>query len=103
MDLFEQLQSVVERISQNAGVETVYGDPIEVGDRTVVPVAKVWYGFGGGGDESGGGLGGGVGATPVGIVELTPDETRFVRFSDARRVGIVLAVGFVLGVLFERN
>ncbi|WP_227376231.1 hypothetical protein [Haladaptatus halobius] len=48
-------------------------------------------------------MGGGVGATPVGALELTPDETRFVRFSNPRRVGVTLVVGFVLGVLFGRK
>ncbi|WP_227354845.1 spore germination protein GerW family protein [Haladaptatus salinisoli] len=94
---------MAERLGERASVEAVYGDPISVGDRTVVPVASVGYGFGGGGDEDGGGMGGGVGATPVGALELTPDGTRFVRFSNPRRVGVALVVGFVLGVLFGRK
>lgn len=100
---FERIRSVAERLGEHASVETVYGDPISVGDRTVVSVASVGYGFGGGGGEDGGGMGGGVGATPVGVVELTADETRFVRFSNPRRVGIALGIGFVLGVLFGRR
>ncbi|WP_458206430.1 spore germination protein GerW family protein [Haladaptatus sp. NG-SE-30] len=103
MDSFEQIQTLVERLSQNAGVETVYGDPISVGDRTVVPVASVNYGFGGGTGDDGGGMGGGVTAKPVGVVELTPDETQFVRFTDSRRVGLALVVGFLIGVLFRRR
>lgn len=48
------------------GVATNYGDPIEVGDATIVPVSIGWYGFGAGGDqdENGGG-GGGSASIPV--------------------------------------
>ena len=56
------------------------------------------------GSESGegGGIGGGARATPLGALELTPDETRFVRFSDSpgtRLAGLALAagVGYLLG------
>jgi uncharacterized spore protein YtfJ len=28
-----------------------YGDPVVVGDRTVIPIAQVRYGFGGGGGQ----------------------------------------------------
>ncbi|KAB1194107.1 hypothetical protein GJR96_11970 [Haloferax sp. MBLA0076] len=92
--------------------KTVYGDPITVGERTVVPVARIAYGIGMGGgsgiDESGEeggegyGGGGGVHATPVGVVEVTPDETRFVRFGTGRRLAGVLAVGIGLGLALGR-
>lgn len=88
--------SFVESLSK-AGAHTVYGDPVVVGSRTVVPVARVVYGFGGGSDGTpgGGGGGGGVVATPVGALELTESETRFVPLRPYRRL---LAAGFV-GVL----
>lgn len=103
MDTFERIESLTERLRQSATVETVYGDPISVGDRTIVPVASVGYGFGSGGGEDGFGMGGGVGSTPVGVIEITPDETRFIRFEESRRVGLALVVGFVLGVLLMRR
>jgi hypothetical protein len=54
------------------GIDRVYGDPVDMGTSTIVPVALSYYGFGGGSDaaDDGGnvaGGGGGGGATiPVG-------------------------------------
>jgi hypothetical protein len=57
------------------GVSTNYGDPVEVGDTTIIPVSLGWFGFGGGGDENdnGGGGGGGV-AVPVGAYIRKPGK-----------------------------
>jgi len=57
------------------GVTTNYGEPIEIGDNTLVPVSVNWYGFGGGGDaaENGGGGGGGA-AIPVGAYVRRPGK-----------------------------
>jgi len=111
------IRDAIERLGDSAHVERVYGDPVTVGDRTVVPVARVADGFGSGfgsgtdagadgeAPESGegGGIGGGVRATPLGALEITPDGTRFVRFSDVagkRLARLSFAVG--VGYLLER-
>lgn len=44
----ESIRSIIEQMAQRASVKSVYGEAIEVGDKTVVPVAKIGYGFGGG-------------------------------------------------------
>jgi uncharacterized spore protein YtfJ len=103
MNGFDDFDSLIERLQRTATVETVYGDPISTGDRTVVPVATVGYGFGGGGGDEGSGLGGGASASPVGVLEITPDETRFVRFSKSRNVVRALVLGFVLGLFVRRS
>jgi uncharacterized spore protein YtfJ len=83
---------------------------IHVNGKTVVPVAKVAYGFGGGfgsGKDSadadqqgeGGGGGGGVRAFPAGALEITDNATRFVPFTDPGRLVAAFAVGAVLGAL----
>jgi uncharacterized spore protein YtfJ len=103
MNAQQLLDSLAERVSARASVKNVYGDPVVVGSRTVIPVAKVQYGFGAGcgqrsGDESAGGGGGaGVSARPSGALEITPEGTRFIVFDDRRTTGIALALGFVLG------
>jgi hypothetical protein len=80
------LEGLAERIGTHANVTAVFGEPIERGDVTVIPVARVRWGFGGGqgeGGESGGptgsGLGGGGGAAsdPVGYVEIGPGGAVF--------------------------
>ena len=89
-------------------MKNVYGDPVVVGNRTVIPAAQVRYAFGGGGgggakDEAaadahnGGGGGGRVSARPCGALEITPEGTRFIAFDDRRTAGAALALGFILG------
>jgi uncharacterized spore protein YtfJ len=83
------LQSLVDRLHSSAKVETVFGASREEGGRTFLPVARVWYGFGGGyssarkkgesvaqaTDEGGGG---GIRLVPVGVFEFTERGTRFI-------------------------
>jgi hypothetical protein len=69
------LERIAELVGAKASVRAVFGEPIRQGELTVVPVARVRWGFGGGGGSadgtptgaaSGSGGGGGVAADPVG-------------------------------------
>jgi uncharacterized spore protein YtfJ len=68
------LDMMAERFGATANAATIFGAPIERDEITVIPVAKVAYGFGGGrgrgsdGDGSGGG--GGMRVSPVGYIEM---------------------------------
>lgn len=91
------LQAIAERLHSSSSMHTIYGDPIEAQGKILIPVAKVSYGFGGGtvGTNSldcadkqpsgnsveGGGGGGGVRMVPLGMVEVTSQQTRFLSFS----------------------
>ena len=104
MDTQALLRDLGEQLRNSATVRNVYGEPVVVGDRTVLPVAKVFYSFGGGGGKgrteqegSGGGGGGMVRAWPAGALEVTPQGTRFVGFHDFKLLGLALAAGFALG------
>ena len=103
MSIQQLLQGMAERVAASASVKNVYGEPVVVGGRTVIPVAQVKYAFGGGGgrpkgdDHAGGGGGGRVSAQPCGVVEITPQGTRFIAFEERRKMGIALALGLVLG------
>lgn len=110
MNASDLLQKIAETLGTTATVKSVFGDPIQVNGKTVVPVAKVAYGFGGGfgagkngtvpdGQGEGGGGGGGVRAFPAGALEITDDTTRFVPFSDVGSLGIAFIAGAVLGAL----
>jgi uncharacterized spore protein YtfJ len=112
MSSLNLLQSLQENLSQKAGVKSVFGDPIPVGDKVVVPAARLTYGFGAGagtggvGEKNkgeGGGGGGGVHAKPVGVFVIGPQETRFVSTHEARRTLGVLAVGVIVGLLLGRR
>ena len=104
MALPDILQSISDRLEGTANVRTVYGEPIVAEGKTIIPVAKVRYGFGGGFGEGkgseetgqGGGGGGGVEVTAVGILEITPEETRYVSFEDRSRL---IRAGFAVGLI----
>ncbi len=116
MALQNIFKGITERLQTTASVETVYGEPIVAEGKTIIPVARVRYGFGGGFGEgnddsgsslenggaggSGGGGGGGVEVTPIGIIEVTPGDTRYISFEDRRRMiraaFVVMALGFII-------
>ena len=106
----ELLKNISERIQSSASVKVVYGEPIVAEGKTIIPVARVRYGFGGGGGSQGGeptteegqthpqtGGGGGVDVTPVGFIEVTPDETRYVSIEDRKRIIRAILFGTLLG------
>jgi uncharacterized spore protein YtfJ len=114
MDVKQTLEALAERL-QTTGVRTVFGEPISAEGRTIIPVARVAYGFGGGGGLSGkrpgqsgdvngegAGGGGGVRAVPAGVIEITREQTRFVRFADWRPLAAAAGIGFALGVVLAK-
>ena len=114
------VERMAERVGGQASVRAVFGEPIERDGITVVPVAKVRFGFGGGAGRgpvavgpgiegqdagisaespgmSGAGTGGGGGATaePIGYLEIGPDGATFQPITEARPSPIfLLAAGF---------
>ena len=108
MNATDLLQKISEALGSTATVRSVFGEPIHANGKTVVPVAKVAYGFGGGfgsGKDSahtdrqgeGGGGGGGVRAFPAGALEITDNATRFVPFTDPARLVVAFTAGAILG------
>ena len=104
------LQQIGESLGSNATVKAVFGEPAHAAGRTVIPVAKVAYGFGGGfgtghgkteSDKGrhgeGGGGGGAVRAYPAGALEITEEGTRFIAFPGLRLIAGACAVGAVWG------
>jgi hypothetical protein len=95
------------KLGANANARTVYGDPVIRGGTTVIPVAKVAYGFGGGAGGSdqgrGEGGGGGVSATPVGYIEITSEGTSFRRIFDPLMLAPVIIAGGVAGAMILRG
>ena len=65
-NVVEVLKGVVGELKEIANSQTIIGEAITVGDKTVIPVIKVSVGFGAGGGQGesekvGGGFGGGGG------------------------------------------
>jgi uncharacterized spore protein YtfJ len=103
----ERLSKIAERLGASASARAVFGEAVERDGVTVIPVARVRYGFGGGsgrgggrraksdaGDEDqfGSGGGGGVQAGPVGYIELCDGQASFTRISDRKRMLALLAL-----------
>ena len=116
---FEPIAALIER---SLNIKHVYGEPIQRGDTTVVPVAQVMYGFGAGGGEGrrrrgsatstddapgpqgqGAGGGGGLRMTPAGALELGPRGTRFVPFLRIEPLLGAAVAGLALGWLIARR
>ena len=117
---------MIERIVRQVGVttsaETVFGRPVEAHGHTVVPVARVYFAYGGGsGPElagrvverppdgrvapalSSGGGGGGLGvARPAGYIEIGPGGTRFVPATRDWRGTLAVVAGIVLTLVLLR-
>ena len=99
------LERLADRVGATATVETIFGQPVERDGTTVIPVAKVRWGFGGGagsgpadagGSPTGAGQGGGGGVTadPIGWIEIGPDGADFRPIIPAMpSPGFLLAAG----------
>jgi uncharacterized spore protein YtfJ len=117
-----EIQKLLEALAdlrEKADVDACFGEPVGIEGRTIIPVAKVVYGFGMGigrataaeeetagetegeaaeeadGDGSSGAGGGGVLAQPFAVVEVTPEGTRVQAIIDEQKV--TLAAGLLAG------
>jgi len=103
------LQSLKEGILGQASVKTIYGEAISAHGKTIIPVAKIMYGYGAGagtggvGDTSargeGGGGGGGARVIPLGVIEVSAEQTRFVPITSRRKLAGALVAGVGFGIL----
>ncbi len=107
------LQSLHDNLATRAQVKSVFGDPVTAEGKTIVPVAKVAYVFGGGSGTGGvgethargegGGGGGVVRVIPVGAIEISSQPTRFVAISDRKKLGGAVLVGVLFGLFLNRR
>ncbi len=126
-DQVQVLESLAQNLIGDASVRKVYGEPIVTQGKTIIPVARVAFGFGGGygeknkrasqrkdapgaspneeasGKDGGGGMGGGMMARPIGVIEVTPEHTRFIPLSVTRYVALGAVIGLVISRLWRRR
>jgi uncharacterized spore protein YtfJ len=101
------VERIAARLGLHASASAVFGDPVDRDGVTVIPVAKIRWGFGGGsgrgveGDSEtgdmgeGAGAGGGVMASPLGYIEIQDGQATFHRIKDpASLVPLVIAGAF---------
>jgi len=81
------LEGVVGELRKMANSETVIGNPVTVGNKTVIPVVKISFGFGAGGGQGdldekqsgfGGGGGGGAKIEPFAFIIMDEDGVRLL-------------------------
>ena len=104
------LQSLKKSILGQAGVKAIYGEPISAQGKTVIPVAKLMYGYGAGagtggvGNSSaqgeGGGGGAGVRTVPVGVIEISDQQTRFLPITSRKKLAGAVLAGILVGISF---
>jgi uncharacterized spore protein YtfJ len=89
------LERLAEKLGLSANAANIYGTPVERDGVTIIPVAKVMYGVGGGSGhrkgEEGSGGGGGVSSTPVGYIEMKNGEARFRPIRDPLIIWPIIA------------
>lgn len=100
MDLSQLLEATKDQVT----VSRVFGEPFDRDGVTVVPVARIIGGGGGGIGTAGGGdqgEGGGVGfvARPEGVYVIRRDEVHWRPAIDANRLVAASAVVLVVGLL----
>lgn len=121
------VERIAERVGAKASVKAVFGEPIERDGLTIIPVARVRWGFGGGAGSgpvavgpgidgqgpsafeseygqpgSGSGGGGGATADPIGYLEIGPNGAVFKPIvSPMPSPGFLLAAGATAAIVLR--
>ena len=110
MSISEETTRKVAEIADKARSETIYGEPRQIGETTIIPVGRVTinFGFGGGhgkggsesgdqGEGEGAGAGGRVTVSPVAIIRIREGVEEVVPVVDRNQVAKFRAI--VLGIV----
>lgn len=94
MDLTANVDAIMGRLEKILNTKTVVGEPIQVGNVTLIPVADVTFGFGSGGGSGGscpdkpnepagegGGGGGGARVAPKAVIVIQGDQVSVMPMS----------------------
>ena len=82
-DIENMVKTTISQIEKVLSSKTVVGEPITVGDTTLIPLLSMGFGFGAGGTgksdaaaQTGGGTGGAGGMKPIAIIVVDKDGVR---------------------------
>ena len=86
-DVESLVKTTLGEIEKVLGSKTVVGEPMTIGDSTLIPLISVGFGFGGGagtgkgeakqsGEGAGGGGGAGGGVKPIAVIIVDKDGAR---------------------------
>ena len=104
------LERLADKLGGRASVTAVYGEPVTGGGVTIIPVAEVHFGFGGGAGREvgaaktgeGGGGGGGAMARPLGFIEIKDGAAMYKPLRNPWVDVIVPLVGLLAGTVLPR-
>lgn len=102
-------EDLIKKFTDNAKATLIFADPVEREGMTIIPVAKMMWGFGGGGGSdkknpaSGVGGGGAIRTIPVGYIQLKGGKARFQPIFDAGKIIMLFAVWGLVGYLIVRR
>ena len=109
----EQLiKSILDELKAIAKTETIVGDPITVGDRTIIPVCKITLGFGAGGGTGGAkdkgeglgsGGGGGVCVHPAAFIVIKGEQVSLLGVKPGRWGHFLEAIPGIIDKFKERK
>lgn len=95
------LRGVVAELREIAKSETIIGEPVTAGEKTVIPVVKLMVGFGVGGGEGqkekegtgfGGGGGGGARIEPAAFIIIDKDEVKLLPVAKGKLDQVIDAI-----------
>lgn len=110
-DVERLLATSVKELERILSSKTVVGDPITVGEATIIPLSSVGFGFGAGGGTgtapgkngqgTGGGTGGGGGIKPVAVLII---DKQGVRLEPVRpRSGLMEKMADIVSTGMQRS
>lgn len=98
-----RLFDFLEQMYRRADVKAAFGEPQSIGDKTIIPVARVGFGVGLGFSEgerpaeepgdieaagAGGGGAGGAMTTPVALLQVTSEDTKVIAIVDSTKLAL---------------
>ncbi len=106
-DIEKLVKTSLAEIERILSTKTIIGDPITIGETTIIPVSSIGFGFGAGGgtgkgeksgwgEGTGGGTGGGGGIRPVSIIIINEDGVK-VEPIRGTTISILEKLGEVVG------
>lgn len=87
MDINEKIKSMFDKLENFLRTETVVGNPITIGEVTLIPIIEIAFGLGSGAssskdskgmDGSGGGVGAGAKITPNAMMVIKGEEVSVI-------------------------
>ena len=83
MSVEDLIRTMMQEFRHIVKTETVVGEPVVVGETTIVPISKISFGFGAGGGsdrkaQGGQGTGGGASVEPMGFIIIKDGKAQLV-------------------------